>query len=427
MNRRKAAISAYKKAAKPGSEPDSEDSQQPDADAAEGPDQRRPKPHQDTDAVPNASHESDPPASSANDSALEAERSPDGSRSAGSGPGDGFLKTDTGAEAGSGPRRSAALLLSLGPAQAADVLRHLDEAEVERVMQEVVALGRLDRDELQNLIKTGRADGVVEAPEVRGGLDVAREMLIATFGEEEGERIFFRSIPDAPAHHFAFVNDLEAVQLSSVLRDESPAAIAIVLAHIERPLAAAVLNGLDDDARASIVRRIGRMGELTREVVVRVEEALREKVRRQAEAVSEGVQGIDTLAAILREMNPSDGESILRDLRSDDVDLEGSIRKRLYTVDLLEQLSARDLSDLMRDFDDREIALFLKGKSEALRAMVLRSLSDRRAELVSDEYAHLGPQPREQVDEATQAVLDRLRRLEEDGAILVPREGDRYI
>jgi flagellar motor switch protein FliG len=307
------------------------------------------------------------------------------------------------------------------------VLRHLDEAQVEAIMRAMIELGPVHGDELQNLIKTGDRTGVIPEREIAGGPDVAREMLAAAFGPEAGERIFFRAVPNAPAHHFAFVNDLEPVQLRNVLRDEAPAAVALILAHVERPLAAAVMNELEPGARADVARRIARMGRLSRDVVVRVEEALREKVRRQASDVAERVEGTETLAAILRHMNPSEGDSILRGLREESVDLEGAIRSRLYTVDLLRNLAPRHLADLVRDLENDTIALFLRGKDEALRALVLRALSDRRAELVSEEYAHMGPQPREKVDEATQAVLERLRSLEADGTILVPREGDRYI
>ncbi|MFW5684829.1 MAG: FliG C-terminal domain-containing protein, partial [Spirochaetota bacterium] len=109
------------------------------------------------------------------------------------------------------------------------------------------------------------------------------------------------------------------------------------------------------------------------------------------------------------------------------VDLSESIRKKLYTTDLLVELSDRHLADLLREFSDSEIALFLKGKDEALRARVLRAVSERRAQAISEEYAHLGAMRRDEVDRVTAEVLERMRELEEDGSILVPRKGDHYI
>jgi flagellar motor switch protein FliG len=126
-------------------------------------------------------------------------------------------------------------------------------------------------------------------------------------------------------------------------------------------------------------------------------------------------------------MAPSAAGSVLDDLGSTHHDLSESIRQKLYTTDLMLELSDRHLSDLLREFSDGEIAIFLKGKDEQLRARVLRALSERRAASVSEEYAHLGPQRRDDVERLTAEVLERMRELEDDGSILVPREGDRYI
>ena len=326
---------------------------------------------------------------------------------------------------GSGPQRAARLLIALGSERAAEVMRSLAAEEVEAIAAAIVSTGAVRRSELDAVL----AEAVHPGPALpgRGGPDVARRMLIAAFGEEEGERRFFRSVPNAPAHHFAFLNDLEPTQLHAVVKDESSAACALIIAHVDRDLAAGALKLLPAAQRGEVARRIARMGKLSREVVVRVEEAVREKIRRQGRPVTQGVDGPGTLAAILRHMSPTAGDSILGELRAANLDLGESVRQKLYTTELLLELSDRHLADLLREFSDREVALFLKGKDEGIRARVLRTLSERRGASVSEEYVHLGAQARGEVDRVTREVLERLRELEEDGTILVPREGDRYI
>ena len=326
---------------------------------------------------------------------------------------------------GSGVDRAARLLIALGSERAAEVLRQLDEREIEAIAVSIASTPRFRRSELREVLEDStRAPG---SAALRGGPGVAREMLTRAFGEEAGEAWFFRSVPQATAHHFRFLNDLDPSVLASLLKGEPPGAAALIMAHVDRGLAARTLTRLPTGRRAEIARRIARMGKLSREVVVRVEEAVREKIRRHGTQVSQGVDGPGTLAAILKHMTPGSGEVILHELREANVDLSDSIRQKLTTVELLLGLADRHLADLMRDFSDREIALFLKGKDEPLRARVLRAISERRAASVSDEFAHLGAQRREEVDQVTTEVLERLRELEEDGAILVPREGDRYI
>lgn len=326
---------------------------------------------------------------------------------------------------GSGVDRAARLLIALGSERAAEVLRQLDEREVEAIARSIASTPAFRRSELKEALEeSARAPG---SPSLRGGPGVAREMLTRAFGEEAGEAWFFRSVPQAAAHHFRFLDDTDPSVLASLLKDEPSGAAALIMAHVGRDLAARTLTRLPAERRAEIARRIARMGKLSREVVVRVEEAVREKIRRHGTQVSQGVDGASTLAAILKHMTPGSGEAILQELRQANVDLSESIRQKLTTAELLLELTDRHLADLMRDFSDREIALFLKGKDEPLRARVLRAISERRAASVSDEYAHLGAQRREEVDRVTAEVLERLRELEEDGAILVPRDGDRYI
>jgi flagellar motor switch protein FliG len=319
-----------------------------------------------------------------------------------------------------GVNRAARLLIAMGAERAADVVAHLGEREVEKVMQAIIELGEVKRSELL-------AQTEVEPPRVAAGPAVARAMLIAAFGEEEGERRFFRSVPSAPEQHFSFINDLNPAQLEALLKDESSAVVALVVTHLEPPAAATALRSLRPDAQAEVARRIGRMGKLSRSTVVAVEQGLKEKVRKIGNVHQEESGGSSTLAAILRHMAPSHGEAILGELSSVDPDLTRTIQDQLYTVEMLKTLRPRDLAELIRPFSERDLAVFLKGKDEELRALVLRAVSERRAADISDEYAHLGPRSRQDVDDATRAVLDRLKALEEDGAILVPKEGDRYI
>ena len=353
--------------------------------------------------------------------------------SARAGPVGGFARTVSTpsaldrAVAGAGTGRAARLLIALGPQAAAGVLARLDAAQVERITGEIIRTPRVDREEAAELLSG--AGSLVKTVRVTGGPDVARSMLRRAFGEEEGERIFYRSVPNAPAHLFAFMNDYEPAAVLNLLRDESAAAVSVILPHLERKLAAAVLAGLDEERRDEVVRRIARMSRIGREVVVRIEEALREKIKRVATAMTDSApaDGAMTLAAILRHLHPTDSDALIRELGGPDAGLARAVRERLYTIDHLALLPERSLADLLRDFSDEEIALFLKGKQEELRVLVLRCVSDRRRGSISELFAHSGPQKRERVEEATRAVLERLCELEESGAVLVPRPDDRYI
>lgn len=325
---------------------------------------------------------------------------------------------------GAGPERAARLLIAMGAERASSILAALQPEEIEKIAAAIIRTPSVRASEAEELLAGIGAS--LDAVTLSGGPEVAREMLVAAFGEERAEALFHQVVPDA-APHFQFLNDVEPHQLRLLLKGESAAAISVILAHIDRSRAAEVLNELPSEQRAAVARRVARMGRLNRDAVVRVEEAVREKIRRQGRQVTQAVDGNETLASILRHMAPTDEGEILRDLEIVDPGLSRAVKERLYTTDLLLQLTERDLADLLREFDDRELALFIKGKSEELRALILKAVSERRRTIISEEFAHLGPRKRSDVDGITHELLERLRELEEDGTVLVPREGDRYI
>ncbi|MEE8441280.1 MAG: FliG C-terminal domain-containing protein [Spirochaetia bacterium] len=328
----------------------------------------------------------------------------------------------------SGPERVAHLLIAMGPDRASEILGRLEPAEIEMVAKAVIQTPSVRREEAERLLQAiGRTAEGRSLADGAGGPEIAREMLVRAFGEDRGERFFRDAVPDAAPSHFQFLDDLEPHQLRLLFRDESAGAIAVVITHLDRASAGSLLSTLPADRQTEVVRRVAKMGRLNRGVIVRIEEAVREKIRQQGHQVTQSVDGNEKLAAILRHMAPSAESEILSALDLVDPELSQSVKERLYTTDLLLLVRDRDLADLLRDFGDSEVALFLKGKTEELRARVLRAISERRRVSITEEYAHLGAQKREDVDKVTHELLERLRELEEDGTILVPREGDRYI
>jgi flagellar motor switch protein FliG len=324
-----------------------------------------------------------------------------------------------------GVDRAARLLIALGTEEAAAVLAQLTSDEVEKVTRAIIETERVHRGELAEELAEAAARPAEQV--LKGGPVFAREVLIQSFGEDEGERFFLRAVPNAPEHHFSFLAELEPAQLVTLLKDESAPAIAVVLSHLEAQQAADLMKSLSAETRQEVAKRIARLGRLDRNVVIRIEDALKEKIRTVGTKVGETVDGASTLAAILRGMEPESGDEILRALAVADTELADQIREQIITIDVLETITRNDLALLLREFDDDRIALFLKGKSEALRRHVLDAVSERRRVSISEEYRHQGPRLKSDVEEVTHEILERVRQLEEDGVILVPRGDERYI
>jgi flagellar motor switch protein FliG len=315
----------------------------------------------------------------------------------------------------------------IGKDEAAEVMRHLAPEEVEAIAAEIAGIRRIEPGEARKILEefgflreTSRLGA--------GGMDTARRILVGAFGEEKGRDILSRSAPREEDKFFGFLEDFEARQIHLLLKNESPAVLAVILPSLKPETVSQVLPLFEAKFRTEVVMRMAKKEKVSREVLLRVEEALREKARSSAApAAANDIDGRGILAEILKYAAPRDEEKILKTLEEENPLVAGEIKEKLFTIDVLEYMDDSGLQKVFRDMNDHEIALLLKGKKDAIRAKILSSVSERRRLLVAEEYRYLGAVPKKDADNATRDFLSTLKRLEAEGEIAFHRENEVWV
>ena len=321
-------------------------------------------------------------------------------------------------------RKVAKFLLLIGKEEAGKVLPHFTEEEVEKIVQEIAQIKRVDPLEAEQLLKEF-SYFKKQAPHPKGGMETARAILTKAFGEELGRAILTRSVPLEEQKLFAFLQDLDPTQLHQLLRSETPAVVAVLFPFLTAEQASRLLELFEPEFRTRVIQRIARKDKVSREVLLRMEEALREKIRKLGSPVEEvEIDGKTALAEILKYMDVTQEQKILEKLEEEAPLVAEDLKDRLFTIDVLEDMDDRDLQKVLRSLSEKEIALILKGKPESIRVRVLSNLSERRRLLVSEEYRYLGAVPRKEVDKATKEFLETLKRMEAQGEIVIHRKGE---
>jgi flagellar motor switch protein FliG len=329
------------------------------------------------------------------------------------------------AAAGAGAAKAAKFLMVVGRDEAAEILRHLDEADVEAVTREIARIGTLSKSDADALLREVGA-AVETVGERHGGPAVAKEFLNRAFGDEKAEEVYTR-LRIGESERFAFLEELEPQQVALLLKEESSPVVSTILATLSAETAARVVQLLPQEVRGEVVLRMARMNAVAPEVLERVEEVLKERIRQQGKIVSDQIDGRGTLASILRYMDLDGERAVLDSLAEEDPELAKSIRDRLFTIDSILAIDDRDLQPVLAEFGEREIACVLIGQSERVRTKILRNVSERRARDVSEEYVHQGDIPDPEVSNVQQRFLDYLRKLAEEGTILARHPEDEYI
>ncbi|HTX73484.1 MAG TPA: FliG C-terminal domain-containing protein [Rectinemataceae bacterium] len=325
----------------------------------------------------------------------------------------------TGAEPG--VARAAKFLLLLGTEEASKVLAHLGPAEIEAVSREILKVKDMDAIEANEILAEFGWLVRTKGWSVAGGPETAEKMLTAAFGPDRARSLLMKAAPDS-LRPFRFLNDFEAKDLHLILKEESPQVLAVILPYIEPKRASGLIERLPEEMRVEVVKRVAKLEKVSPETLRRVEEGLKERIRKIGSVSTEEVDGTAALAGILRHVDPRLEERVLEALADENPELSRNVRERLFTMDDVLRVPDRELQKALRDFQDRDIALVLKGRADDFKEKILRNVSANRRSMIADEYSILGAVRREDADAAAREFLAYLKRAWEDGELAL--EGD---
>ncbi len=326
---------------------------------------------------------------------------------------------------GLGARKAAIVLVRLGKERAATVLEHMTDEEIEAISAEVATLNGVEAGEANDVINEFGSLLTARQHMLQGGMDLARDLLQRTLGDDRAEEAMQRLTAMAIQLPFQFLQRADPTQLRSFIHEEHPQVIALVLAHMSAEKASLVLSGLSSELQADVAHRIAVMGRANPETVRIVEGVLERRLSSVLQpADSSRVGGVGPLVNIINRADRSTERQIVEGLESLDSGLAEEVRSRMFMFEDIVGLSDRDVQQVLRQVDTAELALALKGVSEQVRDKITGNLSERAAENVLEEVEILGPVRLTQVEEAQQAVIRSIRGLEERGEIVVRRGGE---
>ncbi|MDR3123529.1 MAG: flagellar motor switch protein FliG [Treponema sp.] len=327
-------------------------------------------------------------------------------------------------------RRVAKFLILIGGDEAAGILSKLDIEQVEAISREIASIRGISGEEASVIFEEFRSllsanYGFMGANS--GGVEAARRLLYAAFGPEKGMEFLNRALPNTKENPLSFLEELSGEQIALLLREESPAAAAMILARLSPKLSAETLVTMGSDRKTEIVRRIARLGQTAPEALEQAAAALREKARKLG-AVNPrdeiAVDGRGALAAILKQSDFSFGDRIIQELDQEDPDLSQELKERLNTLEDVIKAENRPLQEKLRSMNDRDLALLLKGKTPEFTDKILSNLSAQRRTVIREEMSIMGAVPRRDVDEATKSFLAWFRESREGGRILLIDDED---
>lgn len=324
-----------------------------------------------------------------------------------------------------GVRKAAILLVQLGQDRAAKVMAHLRESEVEAISAEISQMDSLTAEETETVLNEFRDIATAHANILTGGPDFARALLEESLGRERAESIMTRLAAASMQLPFQFLHRADPRQLVSFISNEHPQVIAVVLAHLPSDKATLVLSGLEPAQQADVAHRVAVMDRTSPEILEQLERTLERKMSSVLQPSDfSNVGGLDPLIQIINRADRATERLIVEGLQERDPELAEEVKSRMFMFEDIVLLEDRAVQQVLREVDNADLALALKGVTDEVRTKVTSNMSERAATTLMEDVELLGPVLLRQVEEAQQKIIRTIRRLEDSGEITVRRGAD---
>ncbi len=322
-----------------------------------------------------------------------------------------------------GRRKAAILLVVLGPEKAAQVMKHLDEADVEMLTIEIANLGQISDEEKRAVLQ--EFSEILKAREMltAGGIEYAKKVLEKAFGPEKAMKIIERLVSSLQVKPFEFVKKADPLQLVNFLQNEHPQVIALVLSYLEPTMASQILGALPEELQIEVIKRIALLERTSPEIVKEIERSLERKLSGIVSQQFSKVGGVETAAEIMNNIDRQTEKTIMERLSQESPELAEEIRRRMFVFEDILKLDDRSIQLVLREVDTKDLAVALKGASDEVKEKIFKNMSKRAAQLLKDELEFMGPVRVKDVEEAQQKIINVIRRLEEAGEIVIARGG----
>src|SRR5574344_2707692 len=322
-----------------------------------------------------------------------------------------------------GLQKAAVLLIALGPEKSALIFKHLKDEEIEELTLEIANTRTITPQIKEDVLNEFYQICLAQQYIAEGGIGYAKELLEQALGADKATDVISRLTASLQVKPFEFVRKTDASQILNFIQDEHPQTIALILAYLSPAQASQIIGALPPDKQADVARRIAMMDRTSPDVIKEVEKVLESKISSLVNQDYTIIGGVDAIVEILNTVDRGTEKHIMETLEVDEPELADEIRKKMFVFEDVLLLDDRAIQRVLRDVDNNDLALALKGADERVQAAIFKNLSKRLAAMIKEDMDFMGPVRMKDVEEAQQKIVNIIRKLEDTGEIIIARGG----
>lgn len=322
-----------------------------------------------------------------------------------------------------GVQKAAVLLIALGPEKSADIFKHLKEDEIEELTLEIANTRSVSPQMKEAVLEEFYQVCLAQQYIAEGGIGYAKELLEKALGNDKAQDVISKLTASLQVRPFEFVRKTDPSQLLNFIQDEHPQTIAMILSYLTSSQAAMVIGALTPEKQADVAKRIAMMDRTSPDVIKEVERVLERKLASLVNQDYTIVGGVDSIVNILNTVDRGTEKHIMENLEIEEPELADEIRKKMFVFEDILLLDDRAIQRVLRDVDNADLGIALKGANEEVQNVIFKNLSKRLASMIKEDMEFMGPVRMKDVEEAQQKIVSIIRKLEDSAEIVISRGG----
>ena len=321
-------------------------------------------------------------------------------------------------------QKAALVVISLGADKASEIYKYLPERDIEELTYEVAKIGQSTNSQVEGALDEFYRLCLTHKMMTDGGLDYARNVLEKAFGETTARNLLDKVTKTLQSRPFNFLGQADPQAVLSLVSNERPQVISLILSYLDANLAANVIANLPEDKRLETVSAMAKMDRVSPEAIGLVENEMKHKYDQIITSEDNmNLGGLDFAADVMNNMDRSTEKQIFDEMNKIDADLASDIKERMFVFEDIMSMDDRSIQRFIRECDAKDIVYALKTATDDMKALFFRNMSKRMDDTITSDMQTTQHVRLKDVEAAQQKIVNLIRELEDQGELVINKGG----
>jgi flagellar motor switch protein FliG len=320
-------------------------------------------------------------------------------------------------------QKGAIALIAFGTEIASEVLKDLGEGDLEKLTVEIANMRDVPSEIEDRVIEECHDIFLARQYVSQGGIDFARDILEKAVGKSRAVGLLNKLESSLITSGFKLLQNIDPKQLVQFIQHEHPQTISLILTQLNAQQSAAVLSELPPELQSEVALRVATMEKISPEILKQIESTLESHFASSSMRDLSVSGGAKAIADILNLVETSSEKNILQSLEAENSELAAEIKNMMFIFEDLVLLDDRSVQRLLKEVETKDLSIALKATSDEVRNKIYSNVSERVSVMIKEEMEFMGPMRLSDVEAAQQRIVESIRRLEEEGQIVISGRG----